>query len=218
MNSSIQLLEVQNDINSNDITNGITTDVYFKKVPFLEFLTSMKTNFPTLGIEDEIVDIYDKIIIPHRSTSGSAGYDFFAPFGFTLKRGESMVIPTGIACSMPINDVLLITPRSGHGFKYRLSICNTIGVIDSDYIGSDNYGHIMIKVCFDGVDKPSFNSFTKNENDEYHITINEMLPGKEIFTINTGEAFAQGLIVKYEKTRDDFVTAIRNGGFGSTNM
>ena len=29
--------------------------------------------------------------------------------------------------------VLMIYPRSGLGFKYRLQLNNTVGVIDSDY-------------------------------------------------------------------------------------
>ena len=45
--------------------------------------------------------------------------------------------------------VLKIYPRSGLGFKYRLQLNNTVGIIDSDYYYSDNEGHIMIKVTND---------------------------------------------------------------------
>ena len=41
---------------------------------------------------------YDNIKIPKRATSGSAGYDFFAPFDFSLVPGATIKIPTGIRC------------------------------------------------------------------------------------------------------------------------
>ena len=33
--------------------------------------------------------------------------------------------------------------RSSLGFKYRLQLNNTVGIIDSDYFFSDNEGHIF---------------------------------------------------------------------------
>ena len=41
--------------------------------------------------------------------------------------------------------VLLLFPRSSLGFRYRLQLNNTVGVIDSDYFGADNEGHIAVK-------------------------------------------------------------------------
>ena len=45
--------------------------------------------------------------------------------------------------------MLKIYPRSGLGFKYRLQLNNTVGIIDSDYFYSDNEGHIFIKITND---------------------------------------------------------------------
>ena len=36
--------------------------------------------------------------------------------------------------------------RSGLGFKFRLQMNNTVGIIDSDYFYSDNEGHIFVKL------------------------------------------------------------------------
>ena len=44
---------------------------------------------------------------------------------------------------------LSIFPRSGLGFKHRLQLDNTVGIIDSDYYGSSNEGHIFIKITCD---------------------------------------------------------------------
>lgn len=134
---------------------------------------------------------YECISIPARATSGSAGYDFKAPFDFTLAPGETIKIPTGIRARIDDGWVLMIFPRSGLGFKYRLQLNNTVGVIDSDYFGSDNEGHIMVKM-------------TNCTNE-----------GKTI-SLKAGEGFAQGIFMPYGITTDDEVTDIRNGGFGST--
>lgn len=85
--------------------------------------------------------------LPTRATKASAGYDFFAPFGFTIKCGESIVIPTGVRCKFENeNFALKIFPKSGLGFKYGVGLANTVGIVDADYYNSDNEGHIMIKL------------------------------------------------------------------------
>lgn len=136
-------------------------------------------------------DIYDAIKLPCRATIGSAGYDFFAPFDFTLAPGETITIPTGIRCKIDDFWVLCIFPRSGLGFKFRLQLNNTVGIIDSDYYYSDNEGHIFIKIT--------------NDSNE----------GKTV-SVKAGEGFAQGLFLPFGITTDDDATEIRNGGFGST--
>lgn len=54
---------------------------------------------------------------------------------------------------MPEDWCLLIFPRSGLGFKYRLKLNNTVGVIDSDYFGAENEGHVFVRMTNEG-DKP----------------------------------------------------------------
>lgn len=132
---------------------------------------------------------YDKLELPKRATTGSAGYDFFAPMNIRLKPGKSVTIPTGIRCEMNPDYALFILPRSGLGFKYQMMLSNTLALIDSDYFYSDNEGHIMIKLV--------------NRGD------------KEI-NIPAGKGFAQGVFMQYGITVDDDCNGIRNGGFGST--
>lgn len=67
----------------------------------------------------------------------------------TLKPGETAKIPTGIRAKMEENWVLQCYPRSGLGFKFRLQLNNTVGIIDSDYYNSDNEGHIFAKITND---------------------------------------------------------------------
>lgn len=70
---------------------------------------------------------------PKRATKGSAGYDFIANEDITIKAGETVKFDTGVKVEMESDDVLLLFPRSSLGFKYKLQLDNTVGVIDSDF-------------------------------------------------------------------------------------
>ena len=113
--------------------------------------------------DEQIREVYDSLKLPKRATKGSAGYDFYAPAAITLKPG----------------------------FKFRLQLNNTVGIIDSDYYYSDNEGHIFAKIT--------------NDTNE----------GKTV-EIPAGTGFMQGIFMEYGITVDDEVEEIRNGGFGST--
>lgn len=162
----------------------------FFKVSSEKFLNSMKEEFPQYT-ETDIRDMYESLELPKRATSGSAGYDFYAPFSFCLPPNATIKIPTGIRARMEDGWVLKIYPRSGLGFKYRLQMNNTVGIIDSDYFYSDNEGHIFIKMT--------------NASNE----------GKTV-EVSQGTGFAQGIFLEYGITVDDEAEGIRNGGFGST--
>lgn len=162
----------------------------FFKVSFRNFAEAVKGDFPRFS-DTDIQAIYEKIKLPGRATRGSAGYDFFAPFSFTLAPGETIKIPTGIRVRIDEDWVLKLYPRSGLGFKYRLQMNNTVGIIDSDYFNSDNEGHIFIKMT--------------NATNE----------GKTV-EVDQGMGFAQGIFIEYGITVDDEASGIRNGGLGST--
>lgn len=130
--------------------------------------------------------------LPVRATAGSAGYDFCTPFAITLKPGETIIVKTGLRCKIEEGWVLFILPKSGLGFKYRVQLDNTVGVIDSDYYNAENEGHIMVKITNDGHE------------------------GKTM-EIEAGKAFAQGVFLPFGITVDDEAKGARLGGFGSTN-
>ena len=142
--------------------------------------------------DDEIKEIYDGRSLPRRATKGSAGYDFYAPYDVTLAAGESVKIPTGIRVKIADGWVLALFPRSGLGFKFRLQLDNTVGIIDADYYESDNQGHIFCKITNDS-----------REN--------------KTMSVKKGNGFCQGIFLPFGITTDDETTAERNGGFGSTD-
>ena len=88
---------------------------------------------------------WEELPLPQRATQGAAGYDFVCPVDCELRPGETALIPTGMRAEIAPGWVLLLFPRSSLGFKHRLMLCNTVGVIDSDYRGElvvplQNYG------------------------------------------------------------------------------
>ncbi len=150
----------------------------FFKVSYDEFIKNGNKN------------VYQDITLPKRATVGSAGYDFFAPEEFSLAPNQTIKIPTGIRVKIEPGWVLKIYPRSSLGFKYRLNLDNTVGIIDSDYYFADNEGHIFIKMtnC-----------------------------GNTPLTVEKGKAFAQGIFLEYGITVDDECDGVRTGGLGSTD-
>lgn len=161
----------------------------FEKVSFEQFQNDFLKNFPDTK---DVKAVYESIKMPKRATTGSAGYDFYAPVDITLKKGESVLIPTGIRSKIEDGWVLKIYPRSGLGFKHRVQLDNTVGIIDADYYNSSNEGHIMIKLSCDA-------------HDEGHSV-----------TVSAGDGFAQGIFLQFGITFDDDADGVRDGGFGST--
>lgn len=167
----------------------------FYKVSFEQFL---KDYCETLCLDEnnsknivEVRRIWDGIKLPRRSTKDSAGYDIRSTINVVLQPKENVKIPTGIKVKMDEGWVLKVYPRSGLGFKYRLQLDNVVGVIDGDYINSDNEGHIFVKLT----------------NDTYE---------DKVIEIKEGNGICQGIFVEYGVTVDDDADGIRNGGFGST--
>lgn len=190
----------------------------FEKVSFETFRIAMRDLPQFAGVTDEeLLDIYKKIKLPERSTSGSAGYDFYSPisrclngFGAEIKavedplsharyevvevKRDEILIPTGIKAQIDPGWVLVLAPRSGQGFKYGVALANTVGVIDEDYYNNENNeGHIMVKL-----------TTTSTEIDEVYF--------------DRGTAFCQGIFLPYGLTDNDKTTATRTGGLGSTGM
>ncbi len=144
---------------------------------------------------DEFSKYYDKKLyeeydLPKRMTSHSAGYDFFAIEGFTLKPGEIKKIPTGYKATFGSDEMLMILVRSSMGFKYNVRMTNQVGIIESDYNNIDNEGHMFVSL--------------QNEGDRD-------------FVVKKGEGYAQGIFTKFLICDDDVTTNERQGGLGSTN-
>ena len=82
---------------------------YFK-VSEENFIQALRDDFPQYS-ETEAKKIYESVKLPQRATKGSAGYDFFAPFSFSLPPAATIKIPTGIRVKMDEDWVLKLYPR-----------------------------------------------------------------------------------------------------------
>lgn len=165
----------------------------FEKVSFNQYLKDYRSVFGDDGVSDEVIkELWDNIKMPKRATKGSAGYDFYLPFAVELYPGMDIVIPTGIRCQIKDGEFLSIYSRSGLGMKSYWRPANILPVIDADYYFAENEGHIMIKIRM------------------------ETTEGKSKM-VGTGQAFCQGIFLKFDTTEDDSTTGVRVGGFGSTD-
>lgn len=84
-------------------------------------------------------------IIPAYATEGAAAFDLHCiNDGLVLSKGSDL-FKTGLAFEIPEGYVMLVTGRSGYGFKHGVRLANCVGVIDSDY-----RGEVLIKLVSDG--------------------------------------------------------------------
>lgn len=135
--------------------------------------------------------LYDEYSLPRRATMCSAGYDFFSLDEYVVHPGEVLKIPTGIKVCMNDDEMFCLFVRSSMGFKYNVRLTNQVGVIDSDYFSNpDNDGHMWVSLHNHGL---------------------------KDFVIHKGDAFCQGIFMKYLVTDDDVAEGVRVSGIGSTS-
>lgn len=166
----------------------------FEKISLVQYDKDAREEFNLDTSEDAtraIVSSYNTVVIPTRSTKGSAGYDIVTPISIELAPGQSAKIPTGLRCKIDEGWVLTIVPRSSVGFKHEVMLANTIGVIDSDYYFANNEGHIWLKL------------------------VNR---GHKTWKVSEGDRIAQGIFLPYGITHSDDVDTERHGGIGSTGV
>ena len=134
----------------------------------------------------------EDIILPTRSTKGSAGYDIYTPVDLMIPGNMTQIIPLGIKVYLSHGYYLQVVPRSSIGIKKHMMLANTVGIIDEDYVDNpDNEGMIFCGFY--------------NYMDEYIV-------------IKKGERIAQAIFLPYGVTDDDATESERIGGIGSTGV
>lgn len=199
----------------------------FYKVSFDEFCRAWKDLYKITD-KELLSSFYDNIMLPKHSTKDSAGYDFFPYFDFKIYRGTSMVIPTGIKCALGKGFSLDLYPRSGDGFKFKMEIANTIGIIDKDFFNNPkNEGHIMVKLTYVGIEEETSITYRKKDLDDgsstasldfiEYVKLSSLVNDVVEFKANK-KAYAQGIIHKYFNVtnKESESDAERAGGLGST--
>ena len=149
-----------------------------------------RNKYPLRGFEKVVNDKRktDCYHTPTRSSSNSAGYDFYADKDYEVFSNQIVKIWTDVKAFMQPDEFLMLDVRSSMGGNFMLA--NTIGIIDSDYYSNpDNDGNIGI--------------FLKNIS-------------PKCLKIYKGDKIAQGIFMKYLKADNDNTTAKRTGGWGSS--
>ena len=141
------------------------------------------------------------LILPERSTTNAAGYDFRAAQDIVIpakKNGDQQLpkptlVPTGIKAYMQPNEVLLLINRSSGPIKRSLVQPNGVGVIDADYYNNE-----------------------ANEGEIFGQLINL---GSQDYLIHKGDRIFQGIFVPFLTVDgDNCGKNKRHGGFGSTDQ
>lgn len=128
--------------------------------------------------------------LPERSDPGSAGYDFFSPINTVINPGDQKVIWTNVKAYMEADEVLQLYPRSSMGIKNKITLANTVGIIDASYYSNpNNDGNIGI--CL-----------RNNSGQGYEVSV--------------GDKIAQGIFTKFLIVEDDNSIGERTGGIGSS--
>jgi len=73
--------------------------------------------------------------LPSAHHDGDAGLDLRAALDATVKPGERVMVPTGVAVAIPDGHAGLVLPRSGLASKRGLTLANAPGLVDAGYRG-----------------------------------------------------------------------------------
>lgn len=133
-----------------------------------------------------------KTNLPERKTRGSAGYDFYLKDKVVLLPGERKLVFSDVKAYMPEYIYLELAIRSSIALKKGVTFLNSVGIIDSDYVGNKsndgNIGFILVNLSKDEV------------------------------VLEADTRIAQGIFKKYYSVtkEEDLTDELRVGGFGST--
>lgn len=70
--------------------------------------------------------------------------DLRAAADVALKKGQSALIPLGIAMELPVGYEALVVPRSSTFKNFGIIQTNHIGIIDESYCGDDDQWHMPV--------------------------------------------------------------------------
>jgi dUTP pyrophosphatase len=147
------------------------------------------------NIPVKVKRIDERAIIPKYHSKGAAAFDVHAWIedgsSICVKAKSQEIIKTGLFMSIPNGYELRISPRSGQSFKHQISIRNSPGIVDADFVG-----HIMI-------------IFVNNADEDFNID-----HGDRIAQVKLSMA-PRAVFTEVEELPS---TERGEGGFGSTGI
>jgi dUTP pyrophosphatase len=178
-----------------------------------------------MNLRVKIKRLHDAVVIPQYAREGDAGFDLVAVEDTIIEPGETKIVPTGIAISLPPGYEAQIRPRSGITVKTKLRV--QLGTIDSGYTGE-------IGVIVDNIALPSlyFNERYKTIGIEFESrpkftdgTTDPDVNTEQEYTyiIRKGDRIAQAVIAPVEQAVFTEVNELGESergdkGFGSSGV
>jgi len=137
-------------------------------------------------------------VVPTKGDPYAACYDLYCPEGGSVESTNGLyMVPLGIAVEIPVGYHAKIYPRSSMPIKYKATLANNVGIIDSGYL--DEWKLIIEPLDWKGNDSLLF----------VHNCVN----GAKLAQV---EFVRNGLDVEFEQVDDFGDSYNRGGGFGST--
>ena len=130
--------------------------------------------------------------VPVYAHDGDAGCDLLSAVDVVIQPGERVLVPTGIAVSIPRGHGGFVQPRSGLAIKHGISLVNTPGLIDSAYRGE-------IKIIMINTDR----------TEPFHVKRGDKIAQFVIQQVEEAE---------FEEVEELDATIRGDGGFGSTGI
>lgn len=90
--------------------------IYFSKINFQEYLASWYSCFP-IWLNEEDISYRDKIVwnswkkvcLPEKTADDT--YVIRCPIDISVRKGETLIIPSGLSCSFKLDNVLINNER-----------------------------------------------------------------------------------------------------------
>ena len=214
-----------------DIQNVYAKLIDQIEVEFSTILTPQKRDFlkrvlsasynalaETEGVTKRIIQVPIELTsedakIPKYANLGDGAVDLYSPADYTIKPGETIIIPCDIKVALPYGYAFLIHPRSGTSAKTKLRVANSVGLVDSQYKG-------VIGVIIENIEPP-IKDITYEFDENGRPVLTSVLHGQS-YTISKGERFAQMRLVEVPTANFFQVESVagigddRGGGFGSS--
>lgn len=191
------------------MTNNLQISEVFFKADERRSTITTGLNRPQVGFKR----LSDSAVIPAKAHASDSGFDLVASEDVIIEPGETAVVPTGIAVSLPSGYEAQVRPRSGVTAKTKLRV--QLGTIDNGYNGE--IGVIVDNINVYNKDSPDMaQGISEGYNWGY--------PARNgSYVIRKGDRIAQLVVqplpaVEAIEVSDVEETERGVGGFGSTGV
>lgn len=169
-----------------------------------------------MKVNAKIKRLSEDAVIPKYAHEGDAGFDLVATENTIVYPGETVIVPTGLAVSLPPNYEMQIRPRSGITVKTKLRV--QLGTVDSGYTGP--VGVIVDNIAAESSEELSEKVLTIGGEESYVLCAS--FP-KGTYIVKKGDRIAQAVINQVEQAQFQVVeeldeTSRGEGGFGSSGV